>query len=57
MKTVKINNTDFTKKDAEKLRCLLDDFLSERGEMDSPEGKKLRQVLRDNIPAVYDKAN
>lgn len=53
MTVFKITGPNFTKKDAEELMNLLDEFLHERGETDSPEGKLLRQMMTDNIAAFF----
>lgn len=57
METIKTNDPGFTKKDADTLSALMDEFLNERGETNSPEGKKLCQVLRSNIAAAFGEAD
>ena len=50
MKKININGNDYTKKEAEELMSLLDQFLDGNK---TPEAEKLRNTLKENIDSIF----
>ena len=50
MKKININGNEYTKKEAEELLSLLDQFLNGNN---TPEAEKLRDTLKKNIDSVF----